>query len=412
MNLLGDVDGDEVSLVKRAANRRRFALLKGDNEVELDAQVADILSVPWAHEGAMMDELRAAGVEPTVLKAAVAAIRLLKGVEDDLPNDLREPIEKLSARYPTENPPLNQEKADRDGDGDDDDSPEGDTDHDFAGATQKRDFSEDERDNLAGKGKALPDGSYPIENKGDLKNAIQAYGRAKDKGRAKAWIIRRAKALGATSMLPDNWVSKGDDETDSVESVEVNDHIEKGGTVAEESHAHAVPVRKEDGTWDLSNVSADARPFYEAVLKSNDTLAEENKALKERVEKQEDTLRTRDFIAKAEGDYKTLGSAEEIGTVLKAASRTMSAEDFEKLEGILKSANERIEQGDLFKEQGRSSGLNDGATTDAWSQIEKAAGELVQKGEGLTQEQAVTLVLKARPELYAAYLTETAGGVS
>src|SRR5207248_11302960 len=60
-------------------------------------------------------------------------------------------------------------------------------------------------DKLADKGHALPDGSFPIANKGDLKNAIQAIGRAKDPGKAKAHIKARARALGAADMIPDTW---------------------------------------------------------------------------------------------------------------------------------------------------------------------------------------------------------------
>lgn len=66
-------------------------------------------------------------------------------------------------------------------------------------------FSQKQRDKLADDDKALPDGSFPIRNTDDLENAIQAFGRAKDKARAKAWIISRAKALNATGMLPGAW---------------------------------------------------------------------------------------------------------------------------------------------------------------------------------------------------------------
>lgn len=69
-------------------------------------------------------------------------------------------------------------------------------------------FTEKQRDKLASKGKALPDGSYPIRNSDDLSNAIQAVGRAKNYDRAKAHIIKRAKALGKTSMLPDKWAGR------------------------------------------------------------------------------------------------------------------------------------------------------------------------------------------------------------
>ncbi len=69
----------------------------------------------------------------------------------------------------------------------------------------KRDVSDKERDNLADQGKALPDGSFPIASKSDLENAISAFGRAKNPARAKRHIIRRAKALKCTDMLPADW---------------------------------------------------------------------------------------------------------------------------------------------------------------------------------------------------------------
>jgi hypothetical protein len=40
-----------------------------------------------------------------------------------------------------------------------------------------------ERRKLADQGKALPDGSFPIRNREDLKDAIQSHGRAKRQGR-------------------------------------------------------------------------------------------------------------------------------------------------------------------------------------------------------------------------------------
>ena len=62
-----------------------------------------------------------------------------------------------------------------------------------------------ERRKLAEEGKALPDGSFPIRNREDLQDAIQSYGRAKDKNEAKRWIKRRAKELNAEGELPDDW---------------------------------------------------------------------------------------------------------------------------------------------------------------------------------------------------------------
>lgn len=70
---------------------------------------------------------------------------------------------------------------------------------------EKREFSTEERENLAESGAALPDGSYPIKTVADLKNALQSFGRAKDKQKVKEHIIRRARALDAVDQLPEDW---------------------------------------------------------------------------------------------------------------------------------------------------------------------------------------------------------------
>jgi cation transport regulator ChaB len=49
-------------------------------------------------------------------------------------------------------------------------------------------------------------GGFPIQSKQDLENAIHAIGRAKNPAAAKAHIIKRARALGATESLPADWV--------------------------------------------------------------------------------------------------------------------------------------------------------------------------------------------------------------
>jgi hypothetical protein len=90
---------------------------------------------------------------------------------------------------------------------------------------KKREFSTEARDKAAESGAALPDGSFPIKTVGDLKNAVQAYGRAKDKEKAKAHIIARAKALGDTSDLPDDW--KGGDKAAPTDIEKADDKKKK-----------------------------------------------------------------------------------------------------------------------------------------------------------------------------------------
>lgn len=74
----------------------------------------------------------------------------------------------------------------------------------------KRAFTEEQRNSMAKEGNALPDGSYPISNESDLRNAIQAFGRAKDKEAAKRHILKRARELGKENLIPAGWVAGGE----------------------------------------------------------------------------------------------------------------------------------------------------------------------------------------------------------
>lgn len=71
------------------------------------------------------------------------------------------------------------------------------------------DFSAEERRKLAKEGKAMRDGSFPIRNRDDLKNAIGLAGNSKDPKKARRFIIRRARAIGASGMIPETWNSDG-----------------------------------------------------------------------------------------------------------------------------------------------------------------------------------------------------------
>lgn len=72
-------------------------------------------------------------------------------------------------------------------------------------------FSAEERRRLAKNDEAMPDGSFPIRNVADLRNAVAAFGRAKDPAAARAWIRKRARALGAEDALPKEWLTASAD---------------------------------------------------------------------------------------------------------------------------------------------------------------------------------------------------------
>lgn len=64
-----------------------------------------------------------------------------------------------------------------------------------------RSFSAEERRKLASSGAAMSDGSFPIKSAQDVKNAVRlAHTPAQ-----RRHVIRRARALGASGLIPDSW---------------------------------------------------------------------------------------------------------------------------------------------------------------------------------------------------------------
>lgn len=79
---------------------------------------------------------------------------------------------------------------------------------------EKAKYTADELRAMLADGKAFknPEGdpSYPIGDKADLSNAIHAVGRGSgDHDAIRAFIKKRAAALGASDLIPDSWTSSG-----------------------------------------------------------------------------------------------------------------------------------------------------------------------------------------------------------
>lgn len=72
----------------------------------------------------------------------------------------------------------------------------------------KRAYSDEQRAGHASKGNALPDGSFPIVDETDLRNAITAHGRAKNADVAKLHIMERAMSLKLENLIPENWIDE------------------------------------------------------------------------------------------------------------------------------------------------------------------------------------------------------------
>jgi len=122
----------------------------------------------------------------------------------------------------------------------------------------------------------------------------------------------------------------------------------------------------------------------------------------EEIAKAEREARVRAEIRKRAEGYANVGEVEKIAEAIYKA-QSVSAEFAEQLETLLKSAHERIEKGDLFKEFG--SGAGDSAST-AWGKIEAAAAEIMKATPSMTRPQAIAKALEANPELEKAYYEE------
>jgi len=175
-----------------------------------------------------------------------------------------------------------------------------------------------------------------------------------------------------------------------------------------------MPVKKSDGSYDLSSVPEAARTMVEALWKSHDEAITKSEAANKRAEDAEKILKEqkdaevkKEFVAKA-ADLKNLSvNADEFGAVMKELHEK-APEQFAKVETVLKAANEAVKKAGLFAELG-SANSGSGASDTAEAALDKAVASIVQKSDGkVTKEQAYSEFITS-PEgskLYARYVNE------
>lgn len=71
----------------------------------------------------------------------------------------------------------------------------------------KRDYSVEQRQQMAEQGHALPDGSFPIGDERDLHNSIRLHHLAADPVAARDHIINRARSMGLDHAVPEDWTA-------------------------------------------------------------------------------------------------------------------------------------------------------------------------------------------------------------
>lgn len=77
-------------------------------------------------------------------------------------------------------------------------------------------YSAAERKKATASGAAMKGGRFPIKSAEDVANAVKDYNRIGQPADVKAHIIKRAKELGATGSLPDDWKVKDAAEEDDI----------------------------------------------------------------------------------------------------------------------------------------------------------------------------------------------------
>lgn len=271
LQVTGDKDENGVKMIITASTPEQCSALESLLTDEgLDADFIDyVMNNPLQHDG--MDYQQAQDAEDDVID----------DIEDDI---IEETFENVKSPY-LRKKILESAKGDGCGCG-----------------PLNEGFSKKQREELAEQGLAMKDGSFPIRNKKDLKNAIQSIGRAKDEEKAKRWIKKRAKELNALDMLPEEWLGskKKVNESEEVEAAMEFIHNDwYGGStiipfdlndaeiVELETYANELLsnegredqkveiIRNEDGVVELIDYSVNESAKFKFKEKSNDIWKED-----------------------------------------------------------------------------------------------------------------------------------------
>jgi len=254
-----------------------------------------------------------------------------------------------------------------------------------------KDYDTEARRELAAKGWALPDGSYPIADKADLQNAIHAIGRGKTPhGTIRKHIVKRAKALGATDMLPEDW--KEDMMSDKTEEVKETPAPVKAAPAPE-----SFTVTAEQ--FAAIQAKADKADALEAQIGTLKTQADTFAAQLAETKRQ----RRLDQLLQHADNFTAIPAkpAELADALLKLEEK--DAELFKYFDGLLTALDKALTQADLFGQRSR----DHVETVDTFeAAIEQALTEKFGGDRGKYGE-AMALVQAQRPDLAHSYMTRT-----
>lgn len=164
---------------------------------------------------------------------------------------------------------------------------------------------------------------------------------------------------------------------------------------------------KKEDVIKSADIPEEVRKAFELQNTELQKALEGQKELRKALEAEKDARLQKEYTEKAMNEYGMLGAPSEVGALLKQLNES-DAGLAEKVEAVLKSAQERIKSGDLFSEKGV--GGADSKPT-AWGEIQKQAKKLVSDGKFDTEAKAITHVTMTNKKLYQQYVEEKKEGL-
>lgn len=182
----------------------------------------------------------------------------------------------------------------------------------------------------------------------------------------------------------------------------------QGGNTVEKQ-----PVLKADGTLNLEAVPEEVRPAVEAIYKSQQELVKKNESLATELASERKERRTKEFVAKADGFKHFTGDRKALAEnlmSLEEANKPLYEMTINQLEGIEAAKTEVAKS--LTTELG-SNQPSEGAS-EASAKIDAAVAGIVQKSSGeMTQAKAYDQFIRTSEgqKLYSEYKSNRKGGV-
>ncbi len=180
---------------------------------------------------------------------------------------------------------------------------------------------------------------------------------------------------------------------------------EKAAKTAKEATEVPMPVRKADGSFDLSGVPEGQRPFFQALAKENADANARSEQLEKDLKVERDARELRDYSDRVSKEFENIpGKPAEKAAMLKEAYEV--SKDFgdrlsagwKAQEAALKTANDA-----LLTSHGHTAYMSNG--TDAEGRLNAMAQEMA-KEKDISFYEAYAKVLDQNQETYALHKTE------